>query len=278
MEGNFARAPPGHTNYATRSIALPTRLTTGHSSVQSSTARSSEAGTTPGGHIPKWTVSQACHEYQGDKGENKTCPVRLVVVLFPSRSRCVQAVLLCWRLWLLLCSGQQSERRDPVLPGQLQCLYWRAVWGNTWEWHVKRSGSCFLWTMFSFPQRVGCDRVLGSTAVPDTCGVCKGDNSTCKIYKGQYTKQHYTNRTTYSWFCTKDFHSASTFLLFLRVLWSSHYPGGGSRYTCDGAEYIQLLPGCQGHSETLLPEWALDSGLARSACHRWSHFWVQETL
>uniref|UniRef100_A0A3Q2CNG8 ADAM metallopeptidase with thrombospondin type 1 motif, 16 n=2 Tax=Cyprinodon variegatus TaxID=28743 RepID=A0A3Q2CNG8_CYPVA len=43
-------------------------------------------------------------------------------------------------------------------------------------------------------ERVGCDRVLGSAAVPDACGVCKGDNSTCKIYKGQYTKQHYTNQ------------------------------------------------------------------------------------
>uniref|UniRef100_A0AAQ5XU35 ADAM metallopeptidase with thrombospondin type 1 motif, 16 n=1 Tax=Amphiprion ocellaris TaxID=80972 RepID=A0AAQ5XU35_AMPOC len=43
-------------------------------------------------------------------------------------------------------------------------------------------------------ERVGCDRVLGSTAVPDACGVCKGDNSTCKIYKGQYTKQHFTNQ------------------------------------------------------------------------------------
>ncbi|XP_020490234.1 A disintegrin and metalloproteinase with thrombospondin motifs 16 [Labrus bergylta] len=43
-------------------------------------------------------------------------------------------------------------------------------------------------------ERVGCDRVLGSTAVPDACGVCKGDNSTCKIYKGQYTKQLYTNQ------------------------------------------------------------------------------------
>uniref|UniRef100_A0A3Q1JPE6 ADAM metallopeptidase with thrombospondin type 1 motif, 16 n=1 Tax=Anabas testudineus TaxID=64144 RepID=A0A3Q1JPE6_ANATE len=43
-------------------------------------------------------------------------------------------------------------------------------------------------------ERVGCDRVLGSTAVPDSCGVCKGDNSTCKIYKGQYTRQHYTNQ------------------------------------------------------------------------------------
>uniref|UniRef100_A0A3Q3GUF0 ADAM metallopeptidase with thrombospondin type 1 motif, 16 n=1 Tax=Kryptolebias marmoratus TaxID=37003 RepID=A0A3Q3GUF0_KRYMA len=43
-------------------------------------------------------------------------------------------------------------------------------------------------------ERVGCDRVLGSTAVPDVCGVCKGDNSTCKIYKGQYIKQHFTNQ------------------------------------------------------------------------------------
>ncbi|XP_026149480.1 A disintegrin and metalloproteinase with thrombospondin motifs 16 isoform X1 [Mastacembelus armatus] len=43
-------------------------------------------------------------------------------------------------------------------------------------------------------ERVGCDRVLGSAAVPDACGVCKGDNSTCKIYKGQYTKQHYNNQ------------------------------------------------------------------------------------
>ncbi|XP_030639093.1 A disintegrin and metalloproteinase with thrombospondin motifs 16 [Chanos chanos] len=43
-------------------------------------------------------------------------------------------------------------------------------------------------------ERVGCDRILGSTAVRDMCGVCKGNNSTCKIYKGQYTKQHYTNQ------------------------------------------------------------------------------------
>uniref|UniRef100_A0A8C6UWE2 ADAM metallopeptidase with thrombospondin type 1 motif, 16 n=1 Tax=Neogobius melanostomus TaxID=47308 RepID=A0A8C6UWE2_9GOBI len=43
-------------------------------------------------------------------------------------------------------------------------------------------------------EKVGCDRVLGSTAGLDACGVCKGDNSTCKIYRGQYTKQHYTNQ------------------------------------------------------------------------------------
>ncbi|XP_072250752.1 A disintegrin and metalloproteinase with thrombospondin motifs 16 [Leuresthes tenuis] len=43
-------------------------------------------------------------------------------------------------------------------------------------------------------ERVGCDRVLGSAAVLDACGVCKGDNSTCNIHKGQYTKQHFTNQ------------------------------------------------------------------------------------
>lgn len=45
-----------------------------------------------------------------------------------------------------------------------------------------------------FLQVVGCDHVLGSSAVEDACGVCKGDNSSCRMYKGQYTKQHTTNR------------------------------------------------------------------------------------
>ncbi|KAM7058442.1 A disintegrin and metalloproteinase with thrombospondin motifs 18 isoform 1-T1 [Molossus nigricans] len=40
---------------------------------------------------------------------------------------------------------------------------------------------------------VGCDHELGSKAVPDACGVCKGDNSTCKFYKGLYLNQHKAN-------------------------------------------------------------------------------------
>ncbi|XP_034142841.1 A disintegrin and metalloproteinase with thrombospondin motifs 16 [Esox lucius] len=43
-------------------------------------------------------------------------------------------------------------------------------------------------------ERAGCDRELGSTATPDVCGVCNGNNSTCKTYKGQYTKQHYSSQ------------------------------------------------------------------------------------
>ncbi|KAF3817635.1 hypothetical protein GH733_012922 [Mirounga leonina] len=40
---------------------------------------------------------------------------------------------------------------------------------------------------------VGCDHELGSKAVLDACGVCKGDNSTCKFYKGLYLNQHKAN-------------------------------------------------------------------------------------
>ncbi|KAM4689252.1 A disintegrin and metalloproteinase with thrombospondin motifs 16 [Discoglossus pictus] len=43
-------------------------------------------------------------------------------------------------------------------------------------------------------ETVGCDQILGSNAIPDACGVCKGDNSTCKIYRSKYTKQHYSNQ------------------------------------------------------------------------------------
>lgn len=43
-------------------------------------------------------------------------------------------------------------------------------------------------------QRVGCDNILGSDAVEDSCGVCKGNNSDCMTHKGLYAKDHRTNR------------------------------------------------------------------------------------
>ncbi|XP_076142760.1 A disintegrin and metalloproteinase with thrombospondin motifs 18 isoform X1 [Alosa pseudoharengus] len=42
-------------------------------------------------------------------------------------------------------------------------------------------------------ESVGCDQVLGSKASLDACGVCKGDNTTCKFHRGQYTLQHRAN-------------------------------------------------------------------------------------
>uniref|UniRef100_A0A8D0NAD4 Peptidase M12B domain-containing protein n=1 Tax=Sus scrofa TaxID=9823 RepID=A0A8D0NAD4_PIG len=43
-------------------------------------------------------------------------------------------------------------------------------------------------------ERVGCDNVLGSDAVEDSCGVCRGNNSSCTMHKGLYAKQHRTNQ------------------------------------------------------------------------------------
>nr|XP_005556624.1 PREDICTED: A disintegrin and metalloproteinase with thrombospondin motifs 16 [Macaca fascicularis] len=43
-------------------------------------------------------------------------------------------------------------------------------------------------------ERVGCDNVLGSDAVEDVCGVCKGNNSACTIHRGLYSKHHHTNQ------------------------------------------------------------------------------------
>lgn len=36
---------------------------------------------------------------------------------------------------------------------------------------------------------MGCDNVLGSDAVEDSCGICKGNNSECVTHKGLYIKQ-----------------------------------------------------------------------------------------
>nr|XP_019598944.1 PREDICTED: A disintegrin and metalloproteinase with thrombospondin motifs 16 isoform X1 [Rhinolophus sinicus] len=43
-------------------------------------------------------------------------------------------------------------------------------------------------------ERVGCDDILGSNALEDSCGVCKGNNSDCTTHKGLYAKDHGTNQ------------------------------------------------------------------------------------
>uniref|UniRef100_H2ZWR1 ADAM metallopeptidase with thrombospondin type 1 motif 18 n=1 Tax=Latimeria chalumnae TaxID=7897 RepID=H2ZWR1_LATCH len=42
-------------------------------------------------------------------------------------------------------------------------------------------------------EQVGCDHVLGSKAYLDACGICKGDNSTCRFFRGKYLHQHRAN-------------------------------------------------------------------------------------
>lgn len=63
----------------------------------------------------------------------------------------------------------------------------------------REKDSCSFEFPFSFSlelsplQQVGCDHRLGSKAVVDACGVCKGDNATCKFFSGQYLTQHKAN-------------------------------------------------------------------------------------
>ncbi|XP_072317058.1 A disintegrin and metalloproteinase with thrombospondin motifs 16 [Eucyclogobius newberryi] len=104
-------------------------------------------------------------------------------------------------------------------------------------------------------EKVGCDRVLGSTAGLDACGLCKGDNSTCKIYNGQYTKQHYTNQyygvvtipagarsirvvelnTSNSYLAVRDTHRR----YFLNGQWTVDWPG---RHSIAGAIFEYKRP------------------------------------
>jgi hypothetical protein len=45
--------------------------------------------------------------------------------------------------------------------------------------------------MFSFSKQAGCDHVLNSKARRDKCGVCGGDNSSCKTVAGTFNTVHY---------------------------------------------------------------------------------------
>ncbi|XP_067380275.1 ADAMTS-like protein 1 isoform X8 [Channa argus] len=44
-------------------------------------------------------------------------------------------------------------------------------------------------------QIVGCDHELGSTAKEDSCGVCSGDGSSCRLVRGHFKSQHASGKT-----------------------------------------------------------------------------------
>jgi hypothetical protein len=48
-------------------------------------------------------------------------------------------------------------------------------------------GDLFGWSCCC-SQHVGCDGVVGSAKLVDACGVCGGDNSTCRVVSGLFTR------------------------------------------------------------------------------------------
>ncbi|XP_062305266.1 ADAMTS-like protein 1 isoform X3 [Osmerus eperlanus] len=74
-------------------------------------------------------------------------------------------------------SGQVVELAPKVLDGT-RCY--------TESLDMCISGAC---------QIVGCDHQLGSTVKEDSCGVCNGDSSSCRLVRGHYKSQHSSGKT-----------------------------------------------------------------------------------
>ena len=55
----------------------------------------------------------------------------------------------------------------------------------------KNSGLTQNANLYCLFQHVGCDGIVGSTQQKDHCGVCGGDNDSCRIIAGIYTRTHH---------------------------------------------------------------------------------------
>ncbi|XP_066109699.1 A disintegrin and metalloproteinase with thrombospondin motifs 16 isoform X2 [Saccopteryx bilineata] len=84
---------------------------------------------------------------------------------------------------LRLCNSQKCPH-DSLDFRAMQCAEYNSK--RFRGWHYK-------WKPYTRVE-VGCDDILGSSAVEDSCGVCKGNNSDCTTHKGLYSKQHRTNQ------------------------------------------------------------------------------------
>lgn len=54
-----------------------------------------------------------------------------------------------------------------------------------------RCDTYHLFQLFSFQKQAGCDHILNSKARKDKCGICGGDNSSCKTVAGTFNTVHY---------------------------------------------------------------------------------------
>lgn len=101
----------------------------------------------------------------------------------------IQPFLLC--SWTNFDSSDRLWFKFGVLDSNVTCItfdhFFTFLYGlymilSNWSQFV-------LYKFFFFFQPIGCDWIVGSNASNDICGVCRGDNSTCRIISGEYTEQ-----------------------------------------------------------------------------------------
>ncbi|KAL4631333.1 A disintegrin and metalloproteinase with thrombospondin motifs 2-like [Arapaima gigas] len=85
------------------------------------------------------------------------------------------------------------EHTDPKERCQLYCQSKETTDVVNMQWMVHDGTRCSYKEPYSVCVRgncvkVGCDHVIGSTQQEDKCGVCGGDNSSCKVVKGTFNR------------------------------------------------------------------------------------------
>lgn len=82
--------------------------------------------------------------------------------------------------------AKQFVSQQPFAYKAFVCLNWEVC---------KCSSSLYLFNLVFFSifllKQAGCDHVLNSKARRDKCGVCGGDNSSCKTIAGTFNTVHY---------------------------------------------------------------------------------------
>ncbi|XP_015176924.1 PREDICTED: A disintegrin and metalloproteinase with thrombospondin motifs 9 isoform X2 [Polistes dominula] len=118
---------------------------------------------------------QQCQEYNNN---NLNIPNLTRDVIWHAKYARIQPEDRC-KLYCQVESNQYYMLRDKVIDGT-PC--------GPDTFHLCVNGRC---------KPAGCDNILDSTAELDTCGVCRGDNSTCQRINGSYNKTAYGyNRVT----------------------------------------------------------------------------------
>ena len=82
----------------------------------------------------------------------------------------------------------QGRQNLFILLIQYHCCWWLEFTRSVVNRIKEKRLFCFCHAVIYVLQTVGCDNIVDSGAKLDLCGVCQGDNSTCRLIQGQVTE------------------------------------------------------------------------------------------